>query len=245
VIIEALRRAELAHRGWRYRRRVDPDEIHWMRGALREGDVVVDAGAYKGGYTYWMRRAVGPTGTVFAFEPQPEIASHLQDCVDAFGWANVSVVRAALSSEPGERTLLVPGGMPSPGASLHGASLPSGSTGYPVRLDTLDHFLDGHARGARVRLIKCDVEGHELDVFSGATGTLEAYRPLLLFECEARHDPTRSVQDVFDHLRALGYRGSFFLAGERIDVDQLDLSRHQVEGRRPYVNNFVFVPEGT
>ena len=45
-----------------------------MRSVLRHGDVAVDVGAYKGGYTYWMREAVGDAGTVFAFEPQPELA---------------------------------------------------------------------------------------------------------------------------------------------------------------------------
>ena len=37
-----------------------------MRSVLRHGDVAVDVGAYKGGYTYWMREAVGDAGTVFS-----------------------------------------------------------------------------------------------------------------------------------------------------------------------------------
>lgn len=245
----ALRRAGLVHRGWRYRWRVDPDEIRWLRSVLGPGDIAVDIGAYKGGYTYWMRREVGSSGAVIAFEPQPRLCSYLEDCVAAFEWRNVTVVGCALSSEPGRRTLLIPGAptpseATSPGASLLGASLPSGSRGYAVDVDTLDRVLADRAPGAPVRLVKCDVEGHELDVFLGARETIERHRPLILFECEARHDPDRSVADVFEHLRSLGYRGSFFLHGEELPVDRLDLEAHQVEGRRPYVNNFVFVPDG-
>ena len=91
-----LSRAELIHRAWRYRRRVDREGIRWMSGALRPGDLAVDVGAYKGGYTYWMRRAVGGEGRVLAFEPQPEAATMLRRYVAAFGWRNVGVAECAL-----------------------------------------------------------------------------------------------------------------------------------------------------
>jgi len=211
-----------------------------MRGALGPGDVAVDIGAYKGGYTYWMRRAVGDTGSVVAFEPQPELAAYLRRCVRDFGWQNVHVEECALSSEPGSRRLHVPAGGPSPGASLVGASLPPGAGSYDVRVDTLDRRLDAHPEDAAVRLIKCDVEGHELDVFLGAAVTLETLRPHVLFECEARHLRGLTMRDVFAHLERRGYRGSFFWKGERLDVSAFDARRHQIEGRRPYGNNFLF-----
>lgn len=233
----------LAHRALRYYGRIDPDEIHWMRSVLRPGDVAIDVGAYKGGYTYWMRHTVGESGLVLCFEPQPSLAAYLQRCVRAFGWTNVVVEEVALSSMEGGRTLHVPPGKPSPGASLVGASLPSGSRGYQVRTMTLDRALERQPREAPVRLIKCDVEGHELDVFLGARRTLETDRPFILFECEARHLAKHSMADVFSHLEELGYTGSFFWGGERIDVNAFDLDRHQVQGRRPYGNNFVFAPD--
>lgn len=211
-----------------------------MRSVLGPGDVVVDVGAYKAGYTYWMRDSVGDTGRVVAIEPQPAQAKYLRRCVDAFGWTNVQVEEVALSSRAGSATLYVPGRAPSPGASLVGASLPPGSGGYDVRTDTLDRVLERCGVDAPVRLIKCDVEGHELDVFKGAARTLEKYRPLILFECEARHLRLQSMADVFSHLEGLGYRGSFFWNDRRLPVDAFDVARHQVEGRRPYGNNFVF-----
>lgn len=242
MLAKLLRRAELAHRARRYRRRVDPDEIRWMTAALRPGDLAIDVGAHKGGYLYAMRRAVGRSGAVIAFEPQPEPASYLRQCVLDFEWSNVTVVERALSSGPGARTLWRPADGPSPAASLGGASLPPGPRGCEVQVDTLDRALASLRPARPVRLLKCDVEGHELEVFLGAAETLAEHRPLILVECEARHAPERPVGDVFAHLRALGYEGAFFWRGARHDVSDFELGRHQIEGRRPYVNSFVFEP---
>lgn len=237
-----LSRVELKHRAWRYRRRVDPDGIRWMLGVLHPGDLAVDVGAFKGGYAYWMRHAVGGDGAVLAFEPQPEAVSQLRRYVSAFAWTNVTVVECALSAEPGERTLMVPGDGPSPGASLVGASLPPEPRGYAVAVDTLDRALAVHAPESRVRLLKCDVEGNELDVFRGAEQMLREHRPSVLFECEARHLRGVTMHEVFAHLAERGYRGTFFWRGTTMDVAHFDTRVHQVEGRRPYANNFAFVP---
>jgi FkbM family methyltransferase len=191
-----------------------------------------------------MRDSVGETGHVVALEPQPIQATYLRRCVEAFGWTNVHVEEVALSSESGSGTLYLPGRAPSPGASLVGASLPAGSKGYEVRVETLDGVLEARGVDAPIRLIKCDVEGHELEVFRGAAGTLEKYHPEVIFECEARHLSGHSMTDVFDYLADLGYRGSFFWNGDRLDIDAFDVDRHQVEGRRPYGNNFIFTADG-
>jgi FkbM family methyltransferase len=191
---------------------------------------------------YAMREAVGGSGAVVAFEPQPELASYLRRCVLDFDWSNVMVVERALSSAAGVRTLWRPADVPSPAASLDGASLPPGPRGIQVAVDALDGALASLLPGRPVRLLKCDVEGHELEVLRGAAETLGAYRPLILLECEARHAPERPVREVFSHLEHLGYEGSFFWRGGRHHLAAFDAARHQVEGRRPYVNSFVFEP---
>ncbi|MEQ1856678.1 MAG: FkbM family methyltransferase [Longimicrobiales bacterium] len=237
-----LSRLELRHRAWRYQRRVDPEGIRWLRATLGPGDVAVDVGAYKGGYTWWMRRAVGGAGLVLAFEPQPAATRMLRRYVSAFEWTNVTVVECALSSEPGSRALRVPDARPSPAASLVGASLQPGATEYAVDVDTLDRQLPRISADARVALLKVDVEGHELDVFRGARGTIAEHRPAIIFECEARHLRGTTMDDVFTHLMASRYRGSFLERGRLVDLAHFDAGRHQVEGRHPYVNNFVFLP---
>lgn len=243
MIGNAWRRLESRHRGWRYRVMIDPMEIGWLRTVLRPGDVAVDAGAHKGGYTYWMRDAVGDEGHVYAFEPQPDLATFLTGRVEAFGWSNVTVEDSALSASEGSAELMVPGRGPSKQASLGSADETAHRVEVP--LVGLDDYLARRVPAGPVRLIKCDVEGHELEAFEGATAVLRDHRPLVLFECEARHQERHTVEGVFEHLMSRGYRGWFFQGDTRRDVSDFRADVHQVPGRRPYVNNFVFEPESS
>ncbi len=235
-------RAVLAHRAWRYRAKLERDEIRWILQMIRPGDFVVDAGAHKGGYTYWLRRAVGSNGRVLSFEPQPGLAEYLRRMAQISGWGNVRVENMGLSSERGALPLFIPGEGWSPGATFVPPEGKPARTPITIPVETLDGYLERTGPWPKVRLIKCDVEGHELAVFRGAEETLAASRPLLLFECEARHDRRRDVTDVFRLLEERGYHGSFFWRGDRLDVCAFDPEVHQRVGRHPYVANFVFVP---
>jgi FkbM family methyltransferase len=200
----------------------------------------VDVGANKGAYLYWMRRAVGPRGEVYAFEPQPGLARYLESARAGMGWDNVSIREVALSDSAGRRALHVPGRENSPGASLEAGV---GGNAREVDVDTLDRQLEG---AGAIRLVKVDVEGHELAVFRGAARTLAAHHPALLFESEMRHLAGRSPHEVFAFLRTLGYRGAFFSPRGLRPIEEFDPSAHQrcVPGRfweaPGYCNNFLF-----
>jgi FkbM family methyltransferase len=225
-------------RAWRYRLRLDPLEIRTLLAHVAPGDCAIDVGAHKGGYVYWLHRAVGPTGRVFAFEPQPRIADRLRAALAACDLRNVTLENAAVSDRCGEVTMTLP-----PGRSTCGATLePRGEARdtFPVRAVTLDHYFET-LPSLRVTFLKCDVEGHELSVFRGADRLLRTHRPALLFECEARHAPARSVRAVFEHLEALGYSGSFFWGGALRPLAEFRPEVHQASpDRRPYANNFFF-----
>ncbi len=232
------------YRALKARYRDQGAEIRALLAGLAPGDVAVDVGANKGAYLYWMRRAVGPAGRVFAFEPQPGLARYLETVRTRMGWENVVVRECALSDAAGVRILHVPGWENSPGASLEEAAAAGpGTRDREVAADTLDHQLEG---AGRVALIKVDVEGHELAVFRGAARTLAESRPLLLFECEARHLTGHVPRDVFAHLERLGYRGQVFSPEGLRPVAEFDAAIHQrrAPGRfweaPGYCNNFLF-----
>ena len=228
----------LIQRAWRYRLRHDPAEIHFVLQTLRRGDTAIDVGAHKGAYTYWMARAVGPCGRVYAFEPQPQLALRLKNQMGNRRWPHVTIEAAAVSAQSGELDLYVPDEGPSPGATLESARRGDAKRTHRVKVVTLDERIPA---GAPVRLIKVDVEGHELSVFRGAHRILTTARPALLFECEARHHRSDAMEPVFDHLKSLGYEGSFFWRGKRVPLAQFHSDTHQVEGREPYANNFAFI----
>jgi FkbM family methyltransferase len=212
--------------------------------------VSLDIGADVGEFTIAM---LPNSRSVIAFEPRPAQARELTAMFDAVG-APVRVEAVALSDEPGVTTMRVVEN--DPGRSTiddDNALSDAGGAGVqsidvPVkRLDDL--ALDG------VGLVKIDVEGHELAVLRGSADTLTRNRPTVLVEAEERHH-RGAVAAITDLLTGLGYRGYFEIGDDRRPVEEFDAAHHQdpanIGGREDgwaargvYVNNFVFVPDGT
>jgi FkbM family methyltransferase len=257
-------RLRYLYRAYRYRYRVDPAELRFVRGCLHPGQVAVDVGCHKGAYTYWMRRRVGPSGAVFAFEPQPGQVAYLRELFGTMSYDNVTLVPMALSDRAGRLPLHVPSGNgethlatleQGAGSKEHGVRSPTFGSLLPapcspllVDVTTLDAFFGDQPRGPD--FLKIDVEGHESSVLAGAQQTLERYRPALLVECEARHRPDGDVRAVFDSLHSLGYVGTFFHNGQRRPLAEFDPTVHQrIDPQsqhvpRGYVNNFAFAVSG-
>jgi FkbM family methyltransferase len=240
-------RLRLLTRALRYRYRRDRDRIEAVLRRLRPGDVALDVGAHKGAWLYWLRRAVGPEGHVYAFEPQRAAADELRPLFRNSN--NVTLERLALSDHTADARLYVPpgrGGI-SPSASLE-PDRPDEPEPEHIELCPTRR-LDEWAREVgltRLDFVKCDVEGHELAVLRGGQASLEHYRPALLLECEQRHLSGHTVDDVFDFLRDLGYRGWFFHRGRERPIEQFDVEHHQrvedlaAKRRADYCNDFLF-----
>ncbi len=228
-------KARFLWRAWRYRLLIDPAEIKAIRKCLSAGQVAVDIGCHKGAYAYWMDREVGKTGQIYAFEPQKLLYRKLEKNIIELGMNSVRLHNMGLSSEPGELEIFIPGGGSSPEATLQPREDGEGER-YLVEVTTLDHVLAQETRP--VRLIKCDVEGHELEVFKGAEQTLRKHRPAVLFECEERHR-LGGMKEVFTYLESLGYQGRFFLGRKQLPLARFSLD-YQKQGIKPYANNFLF-----
>lgn len=233
-------RLRVWQRARRYAKRVDPAEIAWMRSILKPGQTALDVGAHKGAYAWWMKRSVGPRGRVVCFEPQPALRPYLKPLEKA--WTGFRYEWLALSSKEGELPLTKPKGKPTGVATLEQRESGDGFETVLVPVTTLDLYDLANGIGP-VSFIKVDVEGHELEFFRGAETVLRRDRPILLFECEARHRAD-GIQPVFDWLLSLGYRGQFFHGHELRPLAEFDVAKHQVQGRDPYCNNFVFTHAG-
>jgi FkbM family methyltransferase len=245
-----MKRLRYLWRAANYRLRISPREIEFLERKLRAGDTAIDVGCHKGGFLFWLRRYVTATGKVYCFEPQPQLAQYLNEIVAMQRWDNVVVEARAVSSLQGSLDLFVPApeGEQSPSAALSPAGGDKPHYRIRVPVATLDDYIGAQGE-PRIAFIKCDCEGHEIEVFKGAAGILRRDRPVLLFECEGRHLPGSSPQAVFDYLRGFGYRGYFFGPKGLAPVEQFSAEIHQPlrEGRylegRPYYNNFAFVPD--
>ena len=218
----------MRHRFWRCRFRSEAPSIRYLLEADFAGRTLVDVGANKGVFAYYMSRAAGPTGTVYAFEAQPELGPHLEDVRKRFGLDNLHIVNQGLSSAAGTMTMRRDRAGSGTASFDHGDDKALQQIEIPVT--TLDAWLDQAGRPP-VRFIKCDVEGHELEVFRGAEETLRRDGPQLLFEC---HHAEAADGGLFGFLTGLGYDGVFF------QVDPADHASllHRTRGRYVHFSEF-------
>ena len=117
------------------------------------GTTAIDVGAHAGYYTKLMSERVGPTGIVYAFEPNPISFTYLQknmkDTVPAQG--SVFATQVAIGESKGS------GFLENVDDIEHGQIKSSGT--YEVGVETLDGLFAW--RTTRIGLIKIDTEGHE------------------------------------------------------------------------------------
>jgi FkbM family methyltransferase len=143
---------------------LEPGTAQVLRRLLSKGMTAIDVGANVGALSLVCARAVGPTGKVHAFEPEPLFAGLLCEAFDLNGTPWVEVHRKAVGRENGQ-------------ATFHVSPIGGHSSMYPlpeaeaeqqadiqVEVGRLDDIF---ASGSRIDLVKMDVEGAELDVLSG------------------------------------------------------------------------------
>jgi FkbM family methyltransferase len=187
-------------------------ELHELGWLVERSTIAVDIGANKGAYTYALSRAVGKHGMVVAVEPIEELSVYLRRASAQLSLP-VRVEQCCLSDGSGTGTLFIPidSGELQTGLARLNRQDPGHGDLRTVRTATLDDLLS--ARAKRVSFIKCDVEGHELAVFRGASRVLASDRPNLLVEIEQRHLNT-PMEDHFAFFADCGYE-AYYIARVR------------------------------
>lgn len=169
-------------------------EAEICSGLLRLGQVVVEAGSNLGSHTLALAQAVGPTGCVHAFEPQPFIHELLSWNVQANHLSHVTIHQACVGSAAGE--VSVPDvDYQNPG-NFGGIAL-SDVGGHRVPIITIDSM-----ELPSLRLLKADVEGMELEVLQGAAETIMRCRPILYL----KNDRKDRSEALIRYIQSLGYR---------------------------------------
>ena len=244
MVFKSLR---FLYRGLKAQHRDQKIEIQLLTKHLKPNQTVLDIGANKGSYLPSLSRAV-PHGQLYAFEPQPSLAAYLTEICKITQLTNVTVEPFAGSDIASKRTLYVPGDKEtSPGASLESIVAASEhTTSVLVQSITLDEYFENkdHDIGA----MKLDVEGHEFKVLQGSLNIIKKYAPLIICECEQRHQTDKTVSEIVNFVSSLHYRGFLITRKNLLPISEFDPVIHQRQvGERywdkpGYFNNFVFFP---
>lgn len=227
-------------RAWRYRLIVEKDEISFLIKKLKQGQVAVDIGAHKGAYTYWMSKCVGENGKVFSFEPQPILYKKLSRLIEKSRLNNIFLYPIAFSKSKGKTNLIIPNGSPSPSASIN-RDMRLNDTKIEIKTTTLDDFFCSE-KNINVDYLKCDVEGHELDVFENNIKFFNNCRPIISVESEARHCGEDKMLKLFSFFKEIGYNGYFFNRNNFTSIKYFSIYDYQLDPEKNiYINNFIFI----
>lgn len=174
----------------------EPAAQRWFVQLVRPGSTAYDVGANYGIHTLVLARSVGAEGRVIAFEPDPEVAASLRECVSLNQLDQVQIIEQALGAQSGVAAFEFAG------HKGGGHLAPAGAGGQlRVKTSTLDEFVyrDG---GPPPDFIKMDIEGGEADALEHGERVLSERRPKLLIEL---HSPDQDLR-VGRVLARLGYR---------------------------------------
>jgi FkbM family methyltransferase len=154
----------------------EPEVLRISRHILKEGDVVVDAGANIGWHTIHFAKYVGESGMVFAFEPELSNFEYLSKSVSLNNLRNVALRLQCLSNLNGKVLLY----RAKPGES-GSDSIVRRKSEATVMVDStsLDHFWRQNELD-RVHLLKIDVEAAEPLVIDGGLEHLDKVSHIIM-----------------------------------------------------------------
>ena len=159
---------------------------------IKPGCVFIDAGANIGFYSLMSSVMSGENGRTHCFEPTNKFFSKLEKNIKLNKLSNLTLNKMALGECRCQVSIKV---------GVQTASISSDGQGEIVEQVTLDDYFD--ATNNKLDFIKIDVDGHELQILSGARKTITAFRPLICVEISRIQNDCNAI---FDFLTDAGYR---------------------------------------
>jgi FkbM family methyltransferase len=168
-----------------------------IRALVHEGDVFYDIGAGIGFFTIIAARLAGPTGLVYAFEPDPARAALLRHNVNVNRLGNVLLTGRDAGSTTGFQEGVEPApGIPGPG----GMACPANPA---VETVALNDFID-HPGVRPPDIVRVDVS-NRLDALHGMTALLQHSVPTLLLTVPGDRADEPRTTSLASFLTEFGY----------------------------------------
>ena len=212
---------------------ITQEKVDFFKKLAPEGSMCIDIGANIGEHTVSMALAVGKSGTVLSFDPNPivfdvlktnsELNTHLTN-IKPFNCA-ISETDAIFYYNSSEASFSN-GGISTEKDSKHGKfQLPQQIKG--VNLNT---FLHAHfaAELSNLKLIKVDTEGYDKEILKSIAPVIRQYKPVIIAECFPKLNKSERI-DLFNTIAQHGYDLYYFRdidrTTETVKITQDDMEK--------------------
>jgi len=178
---------------------------------LRDGDVVVDCGAYIGEFTIQASKIVGPSGLILAFEPNPRSFNLCKSNLERNGISNVMLFQHALSDQEKDMRF-------KPDTSNFGGSKVVSPTELEstitVSARTLSQYFT-FLGGRTIKLLKIDAEGSASNIVLGSDSLLR--KKLVQYVSAEIHPGEEGLQTLLENYGFKCSRENSYLYGTSQD----------------------------
>jgi FkbM family methyltransferase len=160
--------------------------------AFKEGEVALDCGAEAGEFAIYAAKAVGPSGRVVIFEPDPLSVEIIKKNIALNGLSNVTLINKGVWN--------------SDAALLYDDKTKMLAENGSVKVSVVS--IDNEMRRLgieKVDFIKMDVEGAEVEAIKGSAGMIKKCRPDLAIASYHDIGGRQSRYELEDILAGMGY----------------------------------------
>jgi FkbM family methyltransferase len=157
-----------------------------FKDSIKKSMTVIDIGANIGYYTLIAAQLVG-SGTVYAFEPEPDNYKILCKNIKINNYDNVVAIQQAVSNKKGRSEFYIDkfdisGNSLSFATRLDSSNKSAEINSVWIETITLDDFFSRLSEHVKIDIIKMNAEGAEGLVFEGAKATLTRNKPKVFME---------------------------------------------------------------
>jgi len=218
-------------------------ELQIIKQFLQPTDICLDIGAHGGS---WSRPLAGivKEGRVYSFEALPYYADILRKTFKLLGFRNIKVVNKAVTDREGRIAIVW---KDSAGKRLTGKTHIQGThenTNHLIWVDgiRLDTFVSTSEK-EKIKFIKIDVEGAEMQVLKGAEALMNQHRPIVFCELDERWTSRFEYKPyhIFELFSTKGYRA--FIINKDLTLSPIAHSTYRNKGDVLFIPAEMKLPE--
>jgi FkbM family methyltransferase len=198
----AIPAGDYVGRSMRFAGDLDP-KVSWaLEKAILPGDTALDIGGNLGLVTLLMARAVGPSGKVHTFEPQPRMQNYLRQTKALNPKLTIELHEIALGAQDETLFLVIP--PENAGSAKLAHDCLSNDNRIAVQVEKLTDYAKRNGI-QKADVVKIDVEGFEAQVLSGAQEFFMAYPPRVIVLEQHKPYSNQGLSEALSLLRIMGY----------------------------------------